>query len=73
MDNLKRERQSAGLSIQKLADMLGVHRNTVSGWEDGRFEPSSKNIVQLTAIFGCTPDYLLDMTDDRHGVAKVEH
>lgn len=53
------------MTIEQLADVIGVHPNTVAGWEKGRFEPSGKNLVQLTALFDCSAEYLLDMTDER--------
>lgn len=59
MNNLEKERCDHGLSIDDLADILGVHPNTVRGWERGDFEPTGKNLVQLSAALGCTPEHLL--------------
>lgn len=69
MKHLREERERAGISIEKLADVIGVHPNTVRGWERGNYEPTGKNLVQLTSLFGCDAEYLLDMTEERTGQA----
>lgn len=66
MDRFEAERTAAGLSVEKLADVMGVHPNTVRGWEHGDFEPNGRNLIQMSAFYGCTPDYLLGLTDDRN-------
>lgn len=65
MKHLKEEREREGISVDKLADAIGVHPNTIRGWERGDYEPTGKNLVQLTSLFGCSAEYLLDMTDER--------
>lgn len=42
LNNLKEVRVQAGLSQQKLADMIGVSRNTISSIETGQFNPTAK-------------------------------
>ena len=65
MKHLREEREREGISVDKLADTIGVHPNTIRGWERGDYEPTGKNLVQLTSLFGCSAEYLLDMTDER--------
>ncbi len=64
LENIKAEREKAGLSISEVADVIGVHPNTVKGWEKGEFEPTSRNIVQLATMYGCSADYLLGLDND---------
>ena len=64
--NIERERECSGITVEQLADTIGVHPNTVRGWERGDFEPTSKNLVQLSTIFGCSADYLLGLTECRN-------
>lgn len=64
-NNIRRERVESGISVDAAAAVLGVHPNTVRGWERGDFEPTGKNLVQLSALFGCGADYLLGLTDER--------
>lgn len=67
--NMKVERMRHELTIREVADTIGVHPNAVSRWESGDTEPTASNIIALCEIYDCTPEYLLDMTDDRMGRA----
>ncbi|MCI1834442.1 MAG: helix-turn-helix transcriptional regulator [Bifidobacterium tibiigranuli] len=44
-------RHKQGLSQEKLADMLGVSRQTIISIEKGRFDPSLPLAFQLAATF----------------------
>lgn len=41
-NNLKKVRSEAKLSQAKLAEMVGVSRNTISSIETGQFNPTAK-------------------------------
>ncbi len=41
-NRLKETRNQKNLSQQKLADMVGVSRNTISSIETGQFNPTAK-------------------------------
>ncbi|HHX69180.1 MAG: helix-turn-helix transcriptional regulator [Miniphocaeibacter sp.] len=41
-NNLKKVRTEKGFSQQKLADLVGVSRNTISSIETGQFNPTAK-------------------------------
>jgi conserved domain protein len=41
-NNLKKFRVEKGMSQQKLADLIGVSRNTISSIETGQFNPTAK-------------------------------
>ena len=41
-NNLKEIRKEKGISQSKLADMVGVSRNTLSSIETGQFNPTAK-------------------------------
>lgn len=54
MDNdLARRREDAGWSQARLADALGVSRQTVISIEKGRYDPSLPLAFKLAATFGC--------------------
>nr|WP_254456448.1 helix-turn-helix transcriptional regulator [Paeniglutamicibacter quisquiliarum] len=53
-------RQEHGWSQQRLADELGVSRQTVISIERGRFDPSLPLAFRLAAVFGCRIDDLFD-------------
>ena len=69
LNNMRAERARNNMTVQQVADMVGVHPNAVSRWENGDSEPTARNLVALCKLYGCTPEYLLDMTDDPKGVA----
>jgi transcriptional regulator with XRE-family HTH domain len=67
--NIYSERVRVNKTTDEVASAIGVSKSTVLKWEAGTSEPSGTNLVKLANLFGCTPDYLLDMTDERTGQA----
>ena len=49
---------------EHLGDLVGVTKQTISGWEHDRRTPDADDIVKLCRALDCTADYLLGMTDD---------
>lgn len=72
LNNMRAERARKNLTIEQVADKIGVHANAVSRWENGDAEPSSRNLIALCKLYDCSPEYLLDMVDSRDGVAVAE-
>lgn len=60
----------AGLSQEKLADIIGVKRVTLAAWETGRNEPNSEYIRKIAIACGVTTDWLLEMPEDFTGMAN---
>ena len=58
-DRIKTCRQSAGLSQEKMAELVGVSRQAVTKWESGQTAPSTENLFRLAEILGTTVDFLL--------------
>ena len=58
-DRIKNCRQSAGLSQEKMAELVGVSRQAVTKWETGQTSPSTENLFRLAEILGTTVDLLL--------------
>lgn len=58
-ESLSKHRKSAGISQEKLADMLGVSRQAVSKWETGETQPEMANILAICKILNITPNELL--------------
>lgn len=52
-------RKSRGMSQEDLAEKLQVSRQAVSRWESGATWPDVPNLIQLSALFGVTTDYLV--------------
>ncbi len=63
--NLQLLRRRAGnMTQEKLAERMGVSRQTVSKWETGEAVPELEKLLELSRMFSCTLDALLkeDMT-----------
>ncbi|HDP68625.1 MAG TPA: transcriptional regulator [Candidatus Marinimicrobia bacterium] len=53
-NNLKRFRfDHEQITQEKLADALGVSRQTVLAIENGKFNPSVKLALKMAQLFGC--------------------
>jgi transcriptional regulator with XRE-family HTH domain len=48
-DRMRKALRESGVGVQEIADYLGVARNTVSTWINGRIEPS-KQTLRLWAL-----------------------
>ncbi len=58
-DRIQLLRKARGLSQEEISVHLGVSRQAVSKWESGQSLPDLERIVDLSAFFGVTTDYLL--------------
>lgn len=52
------------LTQEALGDLVGVTKQTISGWERGRRSPSADDLIKLCQVLNCSADYLLGMTDE---------
>ena len=52
-DNLKALRKAERMSQERLAEKVGVSRQSVSKWETGEAYPEMSNIVALCTVFHC--------------------
>lgn len=59
-DYLKELRMKKGLSQEKLAERLGVSRQSVSKWEQGYAVPSSDNVLELSKLYEISADNILN-------------
>ena len=58
-DKIIRLRKKNGWSQEELAEKMNVSRQAVSKWESVQTIPDLEKILQLSALFGVTTDYLL--------------
>ena len=61
---LKELRKESGKTQQSLCDALNIPRYTLSNWEQGRCEPSAKDLILLADFFDISIDKLLGREDD---------
>lgn len=59
-ERIKTCRQNAGMSQEKVADLIGVSRQAVTKWEADQSAPNTENLFKLAELFGTTVDMLLD-------------
>ena len=59
-EKIKIHRQAAGLSQEKIAELVGVSRQAVAKWESDRSAPTTSNLLKLAGILGISIDVLLD-------------
>ena len=59
-DNLRILRNAKKISQEKLAEKVGVSRQSVSKWECGEAYPEMDNILILCKIFNCKLNDLVD-------------
>ena len=65
-ERIKNQRSRAGLSQERVAELVGVSRQSVTKWESGQSAPSTENLFKLAEIFGTTVDMLLDIPDEKN-------
>ncbi|MDE7267605.1 MAG: helix-turn-helix domain-containing protein [Lachnospiraceae bacterium] len=56
-------RKAKDFTQEQLAEKLDVSRQSVSKWESGQATPDLEKIVELSAIFDVTTDYLLKSSE----------
>ena len=56
---LKEVRLKNNVSMEKLANAIGVHHSNISRWENGKVIPSSFYLKQICDYFDISADYLL--------------
>lgn len=72
------QRTAKGLTMEQLANMLGVQKSAVNKWEKGITKNIKRpTILKLSEIFGCEPAHLMgfdELVDDyskKKGIKKV--
>lgn len=58
-DRIRRRRKELKLTQQALAEMTGVNRVTVTGWESDGYQPNGVNIIALCEALRCHPAWLV--------------
>lgn len=70
-DNLRALRKSSRISQERLAQRVGVSRQSVSKWETGEAYPEMNNIMALCRVFDCEiVDLLNNSISDRLKIAE---
>ena len=59
-DNLKLLRNKSGYTLESLAEIISVSRQTVAKWEAGESYPDLLNCVKLTSLYRISLDELVN-------------
>lgn len=71
MNNIKNARKRAGLSQKQVALELKVSAPTVSEWENGKKQPTAKNLALLSNLLHTSTDYLLNVDQSAQSSSGV--
>ena len=66
MNRIKEVRKKKGLSLQQVADAVGVGNNTISRYETGKREPKLETWQALADFFKVSVPYLQGIEDKRN-------
>lgn len=61
-ERLSEMRKDKGLNQQQLADILKIHKTTLSKYENNQTIPDSSIIKDISEFFGVSSDYFLGLT-----------
>lgn len=64
-ERLKILREESNLTIEQLAEKLGIVKQTISKYENSQREPKYETLVKIAEIFNVSLDYLFGRTDKR--------
>lgn len=67
MNRIKEVRKKKGLSLQQVADAVGLGNNTISRYETGKREPKLETWNKLAEYFKVPTSYLMGLSDDIEG------
>ena len=67
MNRIKKVRKKKGLSLQQVADAVGLGNNTISRYETGKREPKLETWNKLAEYFNVPTSYLMGLSDDVNG------
>ena len=60
------KREAAGLSVEELANKIGVSRQTVYKWEKGIVKNIDRDYIgKMAALFRCDPEWLMHMENSK--------
>ena len=61
--NIEAERARNGMTIQELADKIGMSEKNYRNWKKFNKPMPSDMLIKIARLFECSADYLLGLTD----------
>ena len=65
MNRIRFLRVQRGMKQEELARAIHVSQSSLSGYENGKYEPDTKTLLNLASYFGVSTDYLLGFDPPR--------
>ena len=59
MNMIQHLRKRAGMKQTELCRELNIVQGTLSGWENGKFEPDISSLIKMSEFFNVSIDYIL--------------
>lgn len=56
---LKEARMKTSFTQEQVAESIGVSRQTISNWENGKFYPDIVSVIKMSELYDVSLDYLL--------------
>jgi transcriptional regulator with XRE-family HTH domain len=68
---LRQLREEKDLTQDEVAKAVGVYKNHVSNWENGKSKPSLDSVIAISRLFAVSIDYLIFGNVPREGVEAI--
>ena len=70
---IKALRQEKGLTLEQVADVVGVGKSTVRKWETGMIANMKRDkIADLAKALGTTPEYLMGWDEQKSSPSELQ-
>ena len=70
---IKKLRKEKGLTLEQVADIVGVGKSTVRKWETGMIANMKRDkIASLAKALGTTPEYLMGWDEKKNSPSEVQ-
>ncbi len=63
---IRKHRNNCKMTQEFVAEYLGVSRQAVSKWENGKSDPSTSNLIAIAKLFGITGEEILREVEDKY-------
>lgn len=57
--SLKAARVNANMTLADVAEKMGVAKQTISNWEQGKTEPKISQMEELSKLYSLSSDFIL--------------
>jgi len=62
---IREQRKLHKLNQTELGEKIGVGKTTISNWETEYSSPDTDSLLKMSALFGCSVDYLMGANNEQ--------